>query len=96
MTDYWAQIETFPGGIIRVFEDGAVYGDPYEYCLCFEVQQDNKTVEIKGVYRNSHGQDSRPRPHQWRAIKNAFKAAGMKIVYERMTGARPGEHIVLD
>lgn len=94
MSDYNAIIETFNGGRVVVFKDGAKMGDPYDYSIGFKLV-DEHTIEIKGVYRNEHGQDSLPRAHQWRAMKKAFKEAGYKVIHERRTGANPGEHVAV-
>jgi hypothetical protein len=92
MTSYRAQIETFSGGIIRVFEDGAVYGEPYDYCLPFR-QVDEQTIEMVGVFSNGK-QNNVPLPHQWRAIRAAAHEAGLTITRCRRGGANPGNREV--
>jgi len=49
------------GGLIRVFEDGKNYGDPYTYAFLFHEIDDN-TIEIYGVAGRA------PTPSEGRAM----------------------------
>jgi hypothetical protein len=84
-----ATIERFSGGVIRLFRDDSSYGDPYEYALAFK-NIDEDTIEVVGVFANEHGQSNLPLPHQWRVMKDKFQEDGLRIRFERKSGAKRG------
>ena len=58
------------GGIIRVFDEGQKFGDPYEYCITLRTLSHDK-VEMIGVTVS-------PSPSQWRAIYKCLKDHNFK------------------
>lgn len=88
MNNHSAHIEHFDGGIFRVFAFDAEFGEPYEYALPFR-RIDENTIEMVGVFANGK-QNNVPLPHQWRAIRNAARRIGLRVIRRRRSGARPG------
>lgn len=73
--------------VLRVFEDGQAYGDPYSWC-CTVQWLDRHTVQLCGVLKA-------PTPTQWRAIDTALARLGVTHVrFERKAGARQGVHLI--
>jgi hypothetical protein len=69
-------------GVIRVFDCGRSYGDPYRYAVTVR-WLDRQTVELVGALRA-------PAPSEWRAIRDALVAAGVaRVVMIRKGGANP-------
>lgn len=81
----WADIEFFDGGVIRIFEDGAEFGqDPYVNAIPFRIiSTDPLIIEFKGVVKSLS-------PSQVRAMKTALRARHATAVRVRMCGANPG------
>jgi len=85
----WAHIEEHGqcdskcSGLIRVFEDGQVFGDEYLYAMKF-VKHDENTIEFVGVTKPA------PTPSQGKAILAAVRAKNWRVLKDRKTGANPG------
>jgi hypothetical protein len=76
-----AKIEPL-AGVIRVFDQGKAYGDPYRFIITVK-WLDPETVELIGATQA-------PTPSEWRAIKEALIAGGVKFVtWVRKSGANP-------
>lgn len=59
--------------LIRVFDEGTEFGDPYRYCVTAK-WHDRETVELVGTLRA-------PLPSERRAIMSALKSQGVKRVF---------------
>jgi hypothetical protein len=79
----WAHIEQFDGGCIRVFNDGAEYGDPPVFAFTFK-RVSESTIAIVGLVGRA------PKPSEGRAMLKACKEAGLLVTRERKTGRRQG------
>ena len=66
-------------GVARVFDAGQGYGDPYCYALPFVVVEGG--VEFIGLATPI-------RPCQWRAIKAACRAHGLRVFRTRIRGGQ--------
>ena len=63
--------------LIRVFPEGASYGEPYSWCGTLRYHN-RQTAEVIGVMRA-------PTPDEWRAIKAALGAIGIdEVLFTRM------------
>lgn len=80
----WAHVEYFDGGIIRVFDDAARYGEPYLYSMTFKVLDDPQCVEFVGATRA-------PTFSQLRAIVQELRSRGIRVRRLRHSGAQCGE-----
>jgi hypothetical protein len=87
-TKYWAQLDWHceHAGLTRVFEDGAVYGDPYVYALPFVVRERFDEPEESGRlgFVEYVGVIAPMTPSISRAIYNATVAAGWGILSTRI------------
>lgn len=64
-------------GVLRLFDDGKKYGDPYSWCCTF-CTQENNIVYITAVLKA-------PTPSQWREICRVFYNMGYrKAVFTRI------------
>ena len=82
----WADVEPIACAI-RVFHDGAVYGDPYTWAATIRYI-DRKTIEIIGI-------TCAPKPSEWRAIVARMKCDGVsKIVFSRKRGGNDESHTI--
>lgn len=77
------QCEKQCSGCIRIFEDWYVFGGPYRYSFPF-VMFDETTIELQGIVGRA------PTPSEGRAMLRACKAAGLRVMRERKSGARLG------
>ena len=69
-------------GVVRVFDAGRSYGDPYRFAVTVR-WINRQTVELVGAIRA-------PAPSEWRAIRDALLAAGVSsVVMVRKGGANP-------
>ena len=63
-------------GVVRIFEDGNSYGDPYVWISSIRFIN-NKTVEIVGTL-------SAPKPSTWKAILRMAQDMGIeRIIFTR-------------
>jgi hypothetical protein len=87
----WAHIQTVGrcerqcSGLIRIFEDGQEFGEPYRYAFPFRVV-DDETIEIYGVAGRA------PTASEARAMLRAVRERGWRVSWRRVEGARPGKH----
>jgi hypothetical protein len=90
----WGHIERFGqcdkqcAGVVRIFEDGKKFGDPYVYDFPFTML-DDRTIVLHGIIGKEQGGRA-PTVDEARAGMKACHAAGLRIVRERHTGARQG------
>ena len=78
-TECWAHLDWHceHAGILRVFAPGKqAWVDEYENALPF-VAVDENTIEFVGLTKKIT-------PSQWRAVRSACKAAGLKMVFKRI------------
>ena len=68
-------------GVIRVFDNGRVYGDPYTWsATCRFI--DRRTVEIMGAIKG-------PTKTEWRAVLSCFAEMGVvAVTYKRYRDER--------
>jgi hypothetical protein len=78
----WGHVEFFNGGLIRVFDDGAVFGEQYRYSLAFK-RHGEEVIEYVGAYQT-------PTFSQARTILAATRQVGLRPIRVRLTGARTG------
>lgn len=64
-----------------MFSGDQVYGEPYCYALPF-VARDENVIEFTGLVKPIER-------CQWRAIREACKAAGIKVVRTRIRNGEP-------
>jgi len=87
----WAHVERVGhcegkcSGLIRIFEDGQEWGDPYRYVFPFRMI-DEKTIELYGVIGRA------PTIGEVRAMAEACRARGWRVVFQRQCGVKPGLH----
>lgn len=88
-SDLWAHVERVGrcenqcSGLMRIFEDGQVYGSPYRYVFPFRMIDDH-TVEVYGIAGRP------PTPDEVRCALVECKRRGWRVVRERKCGARQG------
>lgn len=82
----WAHVEHFDGGVIRVFDSARKFGEPYLYSVAFK-WIGPKLIELVGATRP-------PTPSQWRAIRQLLRPMGIRVRFERKSGARPGSRLL--
>jgi len=85
----WAHVEWFAGGLVRVFDGGTEFGQPYRYAIPFRIMEphiepvtDPRVVRFLGV----SGIPNVPRPSEWRAIRDTLCGLGVQMQMERRTG----------
>jgi hypothetical protein len=72
--------------ILRIFEDGAGYGDPYEFSATIRWITPSR-VEILGVLRA-------PKLSEWKAINNCLRSHGVKdILINKAKDGKMESHI---
>lgn len=69
--------------IVRVFDDGSEYGDPYRWA-CEAVLVQPSVVELRGAMRA-------PTPAEWRAIYAALRESGYALAIWRRADGRVRE-----
>ncbi len=87
----WAHVERVGfchescSGLIRIYEDGQVWGDPYRYAFPFRMVDDH-TIELYGVAGRA------PTIAEVRALADECRRRGWRVNFDRKCGARPGRH----
>ena len=85
----WAHVERVGfceescSGLIRIFEDGQTWGDPYRYAFPFRMV-DHHTIELYGIAGRA------PTPAESRAMLAECKRRGWSVMRHRRAGARLG------
>jgi hypothetical protein len=75
-------------GLLRVFDDGAQFGDPYIWS-CTVKHLDEHSVELCGVCKPVT-------PSIWRAIRDLLVSEGVtQAHFDRHAGAKMGRHVIL-
>jgi len=70
-------------GLIRIFDDDAVWGDEYRYVFPFRMV-DERTIELVGIVGRA------PTPSEARCMLRECRRRGWSVVRERKSGARQG------
>jgi len=79
-------VEYFVGGLVRVFDHGLWYGDPYRIAFPFKYV-DLNTIEGMGLCAT-------PTPSEFKAVVQECRKRDLTLHIQRVTGAMRGRHIV--
>jgi hypothetical protein len=85
----WAHVERVGwceqacSGLIRIYEDGDTWGDPYRYAFPFRMVADD-TIELYGIAGRA------PTIEEARTMLAEVKQRGWRVVRERKSGWKPG------
>ena len=72
-------------GVMRIFEDGVEWGDPYRYAFPFRMVDDH-TIELYGIVGRA------PTIAEVRALATECRRRGWKVIWDRKCGTMPGLH----
>jgi len=75
-------VEFFFGGIVRIFDEGLWYGDPYRIACPFKFVAPGE-VELIGL-------NVKPKPSEWKAAVRVMRGYGLTAIMQRKSGANPG------